>query len=224
MDLVIETLACRRGGQPVVAGFSARLAAGGIAELRGPNGVGKSTLLRALAGLLPLSGGDARLGAVSLAADAEAFQEQVFLSGHLDAVKPALTVRANLAHWAALYGGARSGARARVDEALARFGLAAKAGDPAAWCSAGQKRRLGLARMMVIDRPLWLLDEPTVSLDTASAGIVAELIAGHTAAGGMAVIATHLPLGLEATVWEMRAPAPDAPAGAEDPFLEGSWA
>lgn len=217
MELEIEEIACVRAGRPVFSGFSARLAAGEAAELRGPNGAGKSSLLRLLAGLVPPAGGRATLGGIPLGDGG--FQEHVLLCGHLDAVKPALSVRANLAHWAAVYGAAAPAA----DAALERFGLGPVAAHPAAHCSAGQKRRLGLARLMVIDRPLWLLDEPTVSLDGDSAALVTELIAAHLARGGLAVVATHLPLGLPARRWELDG-APAIPgSGAADPFLEGAW-
>jgi len=224
MDLEIDNLACRRAGRMVFRDLGFRLGAGEAAALRGPNGVGKSTLLRVLAGLIPAAGGDARLGDISLARDRGAFQERVAYAGHLDAVKPALGVAENLAVWAGLH----ATDAGRVAAALERFGIGHIAGHPAAQCSAGQKRRLGLARLLVIDRPLWLLDEPTVSLDAASSALVAELVREHCAKGGMALIATHIELGLGAgPVLEMHPPQAAGQAAehgdAADPFLEGAW-
>ena len=144
---------------------------GEIHALLGENGAGKSTLLRVIAGLLTLRVGDASYRGVSLAEDREGFAQLTAYAGHRDAVKPALTVRENLAHWAAIYGGGG------VDAALARLSLDHIADAPAAYCSAGQQRRLGLARLLVMDRPLWLLDEPTVSLDAASVAVFAKVVA-----------------------------------------------
>jgi heme exporter protein A len=273
MELVAERLACRRAGRLVFAHVAFTLTAGEAALLRGPNGSGKSTLLRLLAGLLPLEAGDATLGDVSLRQDRDSFQELVAYAGHLDAIKPQLTVRENLHLWARLYGapialppgdpadepddeafekprtsslldeaeddadGATSAPAApadRLDVALDRLGLLPIASFPAGYCSAGQKRRLGLARLLVIERPLWLLDEPTVSLDTDAAAIFAGMVRDHVAAGGMAIAATHVPLGLDHAqeiVMGTTAPAAPgllgedeaAPAPADDPFLEGDW-
>ena len=221
MDLRLENLGCRRAGRTVFRGLYFRLGRGEAGVLRGPNGVGKSTLLRVLAGFIPVLAGDATLGEISLTRARGAFQERVAYAGHLDAIKPALGVAENLAAWAGLHGAGTD----RVGTALARFGLDAIAGQPAAQCSAGQKRRLGLARLLVIDRPLWLLDEPTVSLDVASSALVADLVRAHCASGGLALIATHIDLDLPgAPVLEMR-PAADASTEAtDDPFLAGAWA
>lgn len=221
MDLVLDCLSCRRGGRTVFSGLSFRAAAGSAALLRGPNGAGKSSLLRIVAGLLPPAAGDVRLGEVSLARDRGGMQELVAFAGHLDAVKPALSVAENLALWAGIFGGGRGG----VEAALERFGLAEMADRPAGQCSAGQRRRLGLARLLVVERPLWLLDEPTVSLDAASTALVADLVRGHAAAGGIALIATHIDPGLGAVpVIEMGGGQARLPEAAEDEFLTGSWA
>ncbi|MEM1300577.1 MAG: heme ABC exporter ATP-binding protein CcmA [Pseudomonadota bacterium] len=220
MDLVLENLGCRRGGRPVFRGLSFRLEEGQAAQIRGPNGVGKSSLLRVLAGLVPPADGEARLGDLALSRARAAFQESVAYAGHLDAIKPALTLQQNLAAWASLFG-AEAG---RVDHALQMFSLEPLADRPAAQCSAGQKRRLGLARLLVMDRLLWLLDEPTVSLDAASTEVVANLIREHISTGGLALVATHIDLGLgDGPVLEMRPLEPSAPVE-EDAFLAGEWA
>jgi heme exporter protein A len=219
MDLTVSDLACRRAGRRVFAGVSFTLRAGEAATLRGPNGSGKSSLLRVLAGLIPPEAGAARFGETALS-DRESWQERIAYAGHLDAVKPQLSVAENLESWAALYGSAPGAVAAALD----RFGLTAIADYPASYCSAGQKRRLGLARLPVAGRPLWLLDEPTVSLDADSVAVFAAMVRAHVAAGGVAVAATHVPLGLEdGPVIEMR-PASESPAPAgSDPFLEGAW-
>ncbi len=219
MELTLDNLACRRAGRLVFRNLCFRVEPGQAAALRGPNGVGKSTLLRQLAGLIPVAAGDARLGETSLAGDQQGFQEQVTYAGHLDAVKPALSVGENLMMWAGIHGNDT----ARAGAALARFGLDVIATRPAAQCSAGQTRRLGLARLLVADRPLWLLDEPTVSLDADAAALVADLVREHIAAGGMALIATHVELGLgDIPTLQMIAPEADAHCQ-DDPFLTGTW-
>lgn len=217
MDLTISDLSCFRGEQPVITGLSATVPRGTTLILRGPNGSGKSTLLRALAGLLPLAGGDVRIGDVSLRADRDSYQEHLTYAGHLDANKSAFTVRENLTFWANLFGDGNIG------PALARFDLEDIAERRAAACSAGQKRRLGLARILVADRPVWLLDEPTVSLDVESASAFSARIGEHCASGGSAIVATHIDLGLP-DANELRLSRPDRNVRAEtDPFLAGGW-
>jgi heme exporter protein A len=220
--LRVADLACLRGGRPVIAGLSFTLDAGAALILRGPNGVGKSTLLRALAGLLPLAGGTARLGGVDRLRDPDGFGERIAYAGHLDAVKPQLTALENLRFWAAVFGGTQGAAAA----ALSALGLDAIADRPAGACSAGQKRRLGLARLMVAPRALWLLDEPTVSLDAEATETFARLVEAHCATGGMALIATHVDLGLRSAA-ELRLEPPRAGRRAAapfpaDPFLAGT--
>lgn len=219
MDLALNDLACRRSGRLIFQDLSATVPAGRAIELRGPNGVGKSSLLRLLAGMVPVAGGDARLGEVSLAASRGAFQERVTYSGHLDGVKPALTVAENLGHWGSILGAGAD----RVAAALDRFGLGAIGDRLAAQCSAGQKRRLGLARLLLADRPLWLLDEPTASLDTDSSALVARLVGEHIATGGIALVATHIDLGLPGTGVLRLEPLAEADKASADPFLEGAW-
>jgi heme exporter protein A len=221
MEIVADSLACRRAGRRVFSGVSFRVRSGEAAILRGPNGSGKSSLLRLLAGFIPPESGDATLDGRSLRRDRDAAQERVAYAGHLDAVKPQLTVAENLEVWAALFG-AGSGA---VCRALGAFGLDRLADTPAAYCSAGQKRRLGLARLLTAERPIWLLDEPTVSLDVAATERFAALVRAHCAEGGLAIAATHVPLGLEGgpVIALEDAPAAAVAEAEADPFLEGAW-
>ena len=174
--------------------------AGGEALLvTGPNGAGKTSLLRALAGFIAPDTGSIVLDAGAYGAeDAErTVAEQCHFVGHLNAIKPSLTVSENLTFASAYLGGpSPSSVANRVGEAARRMGLQRLMDIPAGYLSAGQKRRLCLARVIVAHRPLWLLDEPTASLDTASAALVAGLIDQHVASGGLAVVVTHLPLGL----------------------------
>lgn len=179
----VRDLACARGGVPLLEGVSFTLEAGTALVLRGPNGCGKTTLLRTLAGLQPALSGD-----VTLPEDALVY------AAHADGLKPTLTVTENLEFWARIHGAAADGS---VDTALERMNLRALAARQAQNLSAGQKRRLGLARLLVSARPLWMLDEPTVSLDAQSVAIFAEVVRAHLAQGGAALIATHVALGLE---------------------------
>jgi len=200
MECTVTELACARGGLPVLEGMNFAVAAGQALVLRGPNGIGKTTLLRTIAGLQP-----ALAGAVSLPPDSIAY------AAHADGLKATLTVAENLAFWAAVYG------TGGVATALARMNLAVLHDRPAGQLSAGQKRRLGLARLLVTGRPLWVLDEPTVSLDTASVALFADVLRAHLVQGGMALIATHIDLAVEATVLDLAAFKARAPA-ADDGF------
>jgi heme exporter protein A len=192
VQLVAENLVLERGGRNVVDGLSLRLESGAALVLTGPNGSGKSTLLRSLAGYLRPASGSVRI--IGAGADREASEVCHFV-GHLDGIKTHLTAAENLAFWATYLGGSADLA-ARVEAALQLFALDALADIPAGYLSAGQKRRLALARLVAAERPLWLLDEPTVSLDTSSIEVLITAINAHLAAGGMAVIATHVPLAL----------------------------
>ena len=181
-----------RGGWPLFAGLSFEAAEGGAVIVTGPNGAGKSSLLRALCGFLPLRAGRFALEGAD---DERTVGEQAHYLGHADALKGALTAGENLAFWAGTLGGDPS--RDSQRQALARIGLAHVIDFPARALSAGQKRRVALARLLVARRPLWLLDEPTAALDAAAQAAFAAIMRAHLASGGIIVAATHAPLGLE---------------------------
>lgn len=189
LRLAALDLACIRGGRLVFEGLSFELAAGHALVLTGANGAGKSSLLRQIAGLLEvtegrieLQGGDPELGVA----------EQAHYVGHLDGLKPMMSVVETLRFWGRFLGGPAEAA----DAALDAMALAPLADLPVAYLSAGQKRRLSLARLAVAPRPLWLLDEPSVALDAASVARLKDFMSAHLAAGGLIVAATHLDLGL----------------------------
>ena len=190
-----QGLSCIRGGRTVFANLDFAVSDGEVLVLRGPNGSGKSSLLRLMAGLLRPETGEICWDGEALAQDPEAHGARLHYVGHLDAVKPALTVAENLSIWAGLRTGDRSG----VAPALAQIGLDRLAGIPARLLSAGQRRRLALARITATPAPLWLLDEPTVALDAAAVAAVESAIAAHRVGGGLTVVSTHMDLGLEPT-------------------------
>lgn len=187
-NLTITDLACERGARLVFEGLSLAIEGGEALVLTGPNGAGKSSLLRQIAGLVEIAA-----GAISLHPDDEdhPITARLHYVGHLDGLKPAMSVRETAQFWADFYGGV-----ADVMPALAAFDLAALSSLPVAYLSAGQKRRLGLSRLLLASRALWLLDEPTVGLDTASIDRLKGLMEAHLEGGGMIVAATHLELGL----------------------------
>ncbi len=209
MSFIADSLVIHRGGRRIVSDVSFTLTAGEAMVLTGPNGAGKTTLIRALAGFLPLTSGSIHLEGAGEEGD---IGEHCHVVGHRDGVKSALTVHENarfFARWLSASGTsdppppiARS-----VDEALGRLGLEALAQVPAGYLSAGQRRRLGLSRLLLAWRPLWLLDEPTVSLDAAAVSNLASIVREHLARGGMAIAATHIPLGLDgAREWRLGSP------------------
>lgn len=198
MQLIAENLILSRAGRTIIDGLSFRLDAGEALVLTGRNGSGKTTLLRSLAGFLAPTSGAVR---VEGGQDEREVGEQAHFVGHLDGLKAHLTVGENLAFWSQYLGDDIR--KDLVDTALVRFALAPLTDIPAGYLSAGQRRRLGLARILAAPRPIWLLDEPTVSLDAASVELLHAAIKAHLADGGLAVIATHVPLALEG-VTEMR--------------------
>jgi heme exporter protein A len=192
MRLVGRDLACVRGGREVFTGVSFAVAAGEALAVTGPNGAGKTTLLRLIAGLLEPAQGQLELAE---GAPDTTVAEQAHYVGHRDALKPALSVRENLEFWYAFLGG-RDAPVASTAAALDAVGLGPLTGLPAAYLSAGQRRRLAIARLVAAPRPIWLLDEPTAALDGASQERLAGLMRTHMAGGGIIVAATHAPLGL----------------------------
>lgn len=204
MRLIAENLGAERGGEPVFSGVSFDLGDGDGLVVTGANGSGKSTMLRVVAGLLPVTEGVIRLegGGEEWQTPADACH----YLGHTNAMKTALTVEENLRFWQEFAGAPHM----EIDEALEMIGLPQVASLPFGYLSTGQKRRTAIARLLVSYRPLWLLDEPTAGLDAASERQFAALMRAHLEDGGMIVAATHIPLGLEG-VKHLR--LGDAPAG-----------
>lgn len=212
MGLEVAKLSVNRGFRTILHEVSLTCEPGAARILRGPNGAGKTTLLRTLAGFIPAKSGGATLNTVSMS-DRDDFQLQLTYAGHLDAIKPQMTVKENIKFWAELYGGKNP------QNALDALDLAHLSERLAANCSAGQKRRLGLARLMISNRNLWLLDEPTVSLDTASRDALSMILQDHLKGGGMALIATHDPDLIKAETFTLIPPPPTTDT---EPFLEGA--
>jgi heme exporter protein A len=188
---VAEGLACRRGERLVFRGLRFALPPGGALVLTGPNGSGKSSLLRVLAGLTPPAAGVLAWDGTRVADDPAAHRARLHFIGHQDALKPLLNAREVLSFWASMHGGG-----ARVDAALDRFRLRHRADWPCRLLSAGQKRRLALARLVASPAPLWLLDEPATGLDLEAVDDLLGAISEHRAGGGRVVLSTHTPLPL----------------------------
>ena len=191
MRLSGRGLRCVRGGREVFAGLDFDAEGGEALAVIGPNGAGKTSLLRLIAGLLAMQGGSIALDG----GDSElTLPEQAHYLGHRDAMKPALTVTENLTFWADFLGGEATSPA----DCIEAVGLGHAAALPAGFLSAGQRRRLSIARLLAVKRPIWLLDEPTSALDASSQRIFAGLMTAHLQDGGMIVAATHAPLGISA--------------------------
>jgi len=185
INLAAHDVSCQRGGRLLFEGLSFSLSPGEALLVTGPNGAGKTSLLRMIAGLLPLHGGrfEGGDGAVPL-------PELCHYVGHLNGIKSALTLSENVAFWADFLGGGT----ADLEAAFRGFGLGSIEALPAGLLSAGQKRKLSLMRLFAAPRPIWLLDEPSVSLDRASVTVLGKAVGKHLADGGIAVVASHTPL------------------------------
>ena len=199
IELSATDLSCVRAGRQVFRSLCFALRGGQLLAVTGPNGAGKSSLLRLVAGLLrpsegriTLTGGDPELS----------IGEQAHYVGHQDALKASLTVAENLAFWAHILGGA-----GKVEESLSRVGLGSLARLPALYLSAGQRRRLSLARLLAIQRPIWLLDEPASSLDAAGEAMLADITRTHVVDGGLILMAVHGAIDVHASA-ELRLQAP----------------
>ena len=180
MAISVKSLSVSRGGINLLEGLDIELNSGQAGILRGPNGVGKTTLLRALAGLQPIETGKIQYSI-----------DDVCYSGHADGVKPTLTVRENLEFWADIFG------HHSISETAEQFMISDFLDLKVGTLSAGQKRRVGLSRLGLTGRSIWLLDEPTVSFDQTSVSIFENIIKDHLLKHGCALIATHIDLGLE---------------------------
>ena len=184
--LTLNGVGISRGGWPVLDGIDLSLAAGELVLVKGPNGIGKTTLLRTISGLQNPDSGSIDRPEGGLA-----------YSGHLDGLKSNLSVRENLTFWASIYGAQG------IDAALDAFDLRSLARRRVASLSAGQRRRAGLSRLVLSGAPLWIMDEPTTSLDQANSARVVDALRTHLASGGAAIVATHLDLGVEARMFDL---------------------
>lgn len=189
--LTVDNASCLRGSRLVFEGVSFSLEPGEALLLTGPNGSGKSSIIRLLAGLIDLFDGSIELDGLPAAGDRALYQSHLAYIGHLDPIKPTLTVKETLDFWAAMLCQSET-VDARVSKAMEALTLTDLAAAPGAILSSGQRRRLSLARLLVSEAEVWLMDEPTVGLDTKSVAAVEALVAEHRAKGGMIILSTHI--------------------------------
>ncbi|MCU0974108.1 MAG: cytochrome c biogenesis heme-transporting ATPase CcmA [Burkholderiales bacterium] len=188
-----ENLACIRGERLIFSGIEFALDAGEVLVVTGANGSGKTSLLRIVCGLLEAAAGEIRWNGLSARALGDDFFAQLAYLGHQNGLKDDLSATENMQVWAGVSG--ITVARAAARQALARMGLAGREDLPVRWLSQGQKRRAAIARLLVAERLLWVLDEPFAGLDRASTVTVEALLQEHLADGGMAILTTHQDLG-----------------------------
>lgn len=203
MELVLEKIILERGQRIIAAPISAKVKSGGYLAIRGPNGAGKSTLLRVIADLLQAKSGDIRLISQTGTDFAETAEtprrEHIHYFGHLDGLKASMTARENLTFYERLFSTSQPRIKAghpalTIYEALEAVGLPHMLDVPVSYLSAGMRKRVAFARLLIVQRPIWLLDEPTSALDTATVEQLGHLMQAHLAAGGLILAATHLPL------------------------------
>ncbi len=184
-------LLCIRGERMVFTGLDFEVSAGGALILVGPNGSGKSSLLRLMARLLKPAAGSMAWNGEDVTEDPDAHNARLHYVGHMDAVKPVLSVAENVRFWAGLRPNGSADPQAATERALETFGISHLADLPGRFLSAGPRRRVNLARIIASPAPLWLLDEPTTALDKEAIASLEGAIIAHQQSGGMVVLATH---------------------------------
>ncbi len=203
ITLQAEDAGCDRAGVPIVRGVSFTLKPGGALQLFGANGSGKTSLLSLFAGHIRAGAGSLRWRASSGAEQEFPFDDSVFFLGHQVSIKSSLTAEENLLFWSKLYCGDKSAIRDRVGVALDRVGMGDCGRLRAGRLSAGQRRRIDLARALLAQREVWLMDEPAAAIDADGVGILRGMISDHLGRGGIALIATHDELGVSSRKLEI---------------------
>lgn len=200
LELALDSVAVARGERLLVAGITATLDTGTLAVISGPNGVGKSSLLRVVAGFGRAAEGEVRVDGIPVPRLMREQQLPLAYHGHTDGLKADLSVRANLAFYRRVRGAVAlpAGVRDPMDALAEVFGLGAVLGLEIRQLSAGQRKRVALSRLLIAERPIWVLDEPYTNLDTAGRDALDGLLGKHLAAGGICLMATHLAVAVPA--------------------------